>query len=257
MVDVEWYWIFKNIMTTSESAKSKYLIRNPMEVPVVKVDTDLPALNASQLSEHYLRDRFLYPPQHWHHDVQDLEPFYLQKPLRSAAVLIPIASTFEGRPELSVLLTQRSMHLKDHAGQISFPGGRLDPQDDSAVTAALRETWEEVGIAPAQVDVLGALPQYLTGTAYEVTPVVGMVPENAPLTLQTDEVAEAFTVPLSFLMTPANHRWHETVLARPDGTPVTRRWLSMDYVKGNRRYFIWGATAAMLRNLYWFLRADK
>lgn len=229
---------------------------------MVRVDTDLPALSPAQLSEAYVRERFLNPPRHWQSDARGSDPFCLCTSFRPAAVLLPIvhSQSFcgqEGREgELEVLLTQRSPHLKKHAGQISFPGGRLEDKDANAVEAALRETWEEVGIAPGQVDVLGELPKYRVGTGYDVTPVVGMVFGRILLALQTSEVSEAFTVPLSFLMTPANHRWHEMVTIGPDGKPQQRRWLSMDYIKGGRRYFIWGATAAMLRNLYRFLHAE-
>ena len=105
----------------------------------------------------------------------------------------------------SVLLTQRTAHLKDHAGQISFPGGRAEPQDASPADTALRETQEEIGLSPSHIEIFGYLPQYYTGTGFVVTPVVGLL--TPPFELQPDpfEVAEIFEVPLSFLLDPANH----------------------------------------------------
>ena len=153
-----------------------------------------------------------------------------------------------------MLLTERTAHLRDHAGQVSFPGGRVDPGDAHAVDTALREAEEEIGLARRQVEVLGELPVYATVTNFQVTPVVALVEPPSVLTLDACEVAEAFEVPLEFLMTPAHHRRHEFEF---NGLP--RRFLSMpwhgapDAAATPREYFIWGATAAMLRNLYRFL----
>ena len=168
-----------------------------------------------------------------------------------AAVLVPLVQRPEG---LRVLLTERTAHLRDHAGQVSFPGGRVDPGDAHAVDTALREAEEEIGLARRQVEVLGELPVYATVTNFQVTPVVALVEPPSVLTLDAFEVAEAFEVPLEFLMTPAHHRRHEFEF---NGLP--RRFLSMpwhgapDAAATPREYFIWGATAAMLRNLYRFL----
>jgi 8-oxo-dGTP pyrophosphatase MutT (NUDIX family) len=122
---------------------------------------------------------------------------------RSAAVLVPLVVRESG---LTMLLTQRADHLNDHAGQISFPGGRREPFDRDATATALREAKEEIGLADERVEILGALPDYLTGTGFCVTPVVGLV--HPPFTVQADtfEVAEIFEVPLAFLMDPANHQ---------------------------------------------------
>ena len=152
-----------------------------------------------------------------------------------------------------MLLTQRTDHLRDHAGQISFPGGRVEDDDADAVAAALREAEEEVGLPRSAVDVIGTLPHYTTVTNYVVTPVVALVTPPFTLRLDTFEVAEAFEVPLDYLMTPAHHQRHEF-----EFNGQRRQFLSMpwDGVGGDglpRRYFIWGATAAMLRNLYGFL----
>jgi 8-oxo-dGTP pyrophosphatase MutT (NUDIX family) len=159
-----------------------------------------------------------------------------------AAVLIPLVLKEEG---LSVLLTQRTNHLRDHAGQISFPGGRMDPEDESPNDTALRESQEEIGLDPKRVEIIGHLPQYLTVSGYSVTPVVGLVQAQAEYVLDEFEVADVFEVPLSFLLDPANHQvrlWQ----SEQGG----RRFYSMPYE--NR--FIWGATAGMLRNLYHLLK---
>ena len=159
-----------------------------------------------------------------------------------AAVLIPLLMKEDG---LAVLLTQRTNHLRDHAGQISFPGGRMDPEDQSPNETALRESQEEIGLDPKRVEIIGHLPQYLTVSGYSVTPVVGLVQAQAEYVLDEFEVADVFEVPLSFLLDPANHQvrlWQ----SEQGG----RRFYSMPYE--NR--FIWGATAGMLRNLYHLLK---
>ena len=159
-----------------------------------------------------------------------------------AAVLIPLVLKEGG---LSVLLTQRTNHLHDHAGQISFPGGRMDPEDQSPNDTALRESQEEIGLDPKRVEIIGHMPQYLTVSGYSVTPVVGLVQAQAEYVLDEFEVADVFEVPLSFLLDPANHQvrlWQ----SEQGG----RRFYSMPYE--NR--FIWGATAGMLRNLYHLLK---
>ncbi len=157
--------------------------------------------------------------------------------LTPAAVLFPIVR----RPERpTVLLTQRTAHLRDHAGQISFPGGRVEAEDLSPVHTALRETEEEIGLAREHVEILGFLPEYRTGTGFRVTPVVALV--EPPFDLQPDpfEVAEVFEVPLAFLLDPANHKQHEMHYRG-----ALRRYYAMPY--GD--YFIWGATAGMIRSL--------
>jgi 8-oxo-dGTP pyrophosphatase MutT (NUDIX family) len=155
----------------------------------------------------------------------------------AAAVLVPIVDRPSG---LTVLLTQRTAHLRDHAGQVSFPGGCCEPADMSPVATALRESHEEVGIAAEQVEILASLPDYFTSTGYRVTPVVGLV--TPPLNLQLDdfEVADVFEPPLEFLLDPASYQQH--ALER-DGT-VHHYWA----VAWQGR-FIWGATAGMLVSL--------
>ena len=157
--------------------------------------------------------------------------------LRPAAVLVPLVDRPEG---MSVLLTQRTAHLSAHAGQISFPGGRIEASDRDATEAALRETEEEVGLTRDHVTVIGRLDTYVTGTGFEITPLVGIV--RAPFTLSIDpfEVAEAFEVPLPFILDPNNHRRMTRVFEER-----TRIFFVLPY---ENRY-IWGATAGMLVNL--------
>jgi len=166
-------------------------------------------------------------------------------------VLIPIVL----RAELTVLLTQRTDHLTDHPSQISFPGGRAEASDADAIATALREALEEIGLEATRVEVLGALPTYTTGTGFVVTPVVGLVRPGFDLRPDPFEVAEVFEVPLTWLMDPAHHQRHAI-----DVGGVKREFLSIPWhgtsASGQpRTYFIWGATAAMLRNLYRFLSA--
>lgn len=163
---------------------------------------------------------------------------------RRASVLVPIVT----RPEaLSVLLTRRTAHLKNHSGQIAFPGGGAEPGDASAEATALRETHEEIGLDPARVEVLGRLSDYHTRTDYRVTPVVGLVAPPFELRLDAHEVDEAFEVPLAFVLDPANHLREQREF-RGRTLPF--------YAIPWRDYYIWGATAGMLINLYRFLAGE-
>jgi len=157
--------------------------------------------------------------------------------LTPAAVLFPIVLREDGP---TVLLTQRTAHLRDHGGQISFPGGRVEADDVSPVHTALRETEEEVGLAREHIEILGFLPEYRTGTGFRVTPVVGLVMPPFELTVDPFEVAEAFEVPLDFLLDPHNHKEHSLHYRG-----ALRHFFAMPY--GD--YFIWGATAGMIRSL--------
>jgi 8-oxo-dGTP pyrophosphatase MutT (NUDIX family) len=158
-------------------------------------------------------------------------------PLTPAAVLFPIVLRDHGQ---TVLLTQRTAHLRDHAGQISFPGGRVEAEDASPLHTALRETEEEIGLSREHVEILGYLPEYCTGTGFRVTPVVALVKPPFELALDSFEVAEAFEVPLAFLLDPANHQRHSLHYRG-----ALRHFFAMPY--GD--YFIWGATAGMIRSL--------
>ncbi|HZV93640.1 MAG TPA: CoA pyrophosphatase [Caldimonas sp.] len=159
------------------------------------------------------------------------------------------------REALTVLLTRRTDHLHDHPSQISFPGGRAEPTDADAVATALREAQEEIGLASASVEVLGSLPTYTTGTGFIVTPVVGLVRPGFDLHADPFEVAEVFEVPLAWLMDPAHHQRHAFESGGATREFFSIPWPGVDAEGRPRRYFIWGATAAMLRNLYRFLSA--
>lgn len=157
--------------------------------------------------------------------------------LKPAGVLVPIIDRVS---ELTVLLTQRSAELKHHAGQVSFPGGRMEEHDADVEATALRETHEEVGIAARHVSVMGYLQTMPTITGYAVTPVVGMVSANSELTIDKTEVEYAFEVPLSFLMDPANDIRTEWLAEGRKVPMVEFHW------DGER---IWGATAFMILSL--------
>lgn len=202
-------------------------------------------VEADKLTAQAVRVRLRTPPDWQPEIVADGRLLTAHDPPRPAAVLIPLVMRPVG---LTVLLTRRTAHLHDHAGQISFPGGRVEEHDADAVATALRETEEEVGLGPAHIEVLGSLPLYATATGYTVTPVVALVDDRFSLALDTFEVEEVFEPPLAFLMDPANHERRIVDLG------ATRRtFYAMPFDVG-RRYFIWGATAAMLRNLYHLLR---
>jgi 8-oxo-dGTP pyrophosphatase MutT (NUDIX family) len=176
------------------------------------------------------------PPVHELLTADDLEKLNENSrlPLRAAAVLLLVV----GHPqERTVVFTQRTAHLADHAGQISFPGGRTHEDDLTPERTALREAHEEVGLEPERVEILGRLPQYRTGTGFEVTPIVGWT--DPPIVYKPDphEVAEVFEVPLTFLLDPRNHRY-ESAFFRGS----LRKYWAMPF--GDR--YIWGATAAML-----------
>ena len=158
--------------------------------------------------------------------------------LKPAAVLIPI---FEREDDLTVLLTRRADHLQSHSGQVAFPGGKEQDEDEGPVATALRETREEIGVAEDHIKPIGFLDPYETGTGFTIRPVVGFVNAEVELTLDPGEVAEAFEVPFSFLMDPANHH-----LQKSFWRGKMREYYDMPY-KGQR---IWGATAAMLVNFY-------
>ena len=220
-------------------------------IPIHEVCLQDKKVSSHLLEPAALRERLQNPPQ-WQPEITDENRHVIAADIIAkrqaagkvtrAAVLIPLLLKEEG---LSVLLTQRTNHLRDHAGQISFPGGRMDPEDQTPDDTALRESREEIGLDPKRVEVIGYLPQYLTVSGYSVTPVVGLVQPQAEYVLDEFEVADIFEVPLHFLLDPANHQvrlWQ----SEQGG----RRFYSMPY----EDRFIWGATAGMLRNLYHLLK---
>lgn len=213
-------------------------------MPVLAIDSHLPAVPAERLSADAIRARFRAPPP-WEPEAR-IEPRFTDRQVAQASVLVPIVL----REQPMVLLTERTTHLSTHSGQIAFPGGKRDDTDVDAVDTALREAHEEIGLERDFVDVVGQLPTFTTGTRFVITPVIGFVDPAARLALNAHEVADAFEVPLQFLMTPAYHRRHAIEV---DG--VRREWFSMPYMDGGTERFIWGATAAMLRNFYRFLAA--
>ena len=220
-------------------------------IPIHAVCSDQVKVSKDLLSPEALKARFRSPPN-WQPEITDENRHVIASDIiakrqavgkvTKAAVLIPLLLKEDS---LWVLLTQRTNHLRDHAGQISFPGGRMDPEDQSPNDTALRESEEEIGLDRHRVEIIGHLPEYLTVSGYSVTPVVGLVQAQAEYVLDEFEVADVFEVPLSFLLDPANHQvrlWQ----SEQGG----RRFYSMPYE--NR--FIWGATAGMLRNLYHLLK---
>ncbi len=156
---------------------------------------------------------------------------------KPAAVLIPIID----RSEPTVLLTTRTQQLASHAGQVAFPGGKIDPDDESPVAAALREAEEEIGLVPSLIEPLGYLDLYLTFSGFRILPTVARVKPDFTLTLNPREVTETFEVPLAFLMTPTNHQRRSR-----DWKGINREYYAIPF--GGR--YIWGITAGIVRNLY-------
>ena len=214
----------------------------------------LPPVPSAQLQVSALRQRFqqdlIWEPEPYLE--RRLPTRALQAPT-PAAVLIPLVVREAG---LHLLLTQRTAHLNDHAGQISFPGGRREETDADNIATALRETTEEIGLAQQHIEVLGQLPEYATATGYQVTPVVGLVHPPFQVEPEAFEVDHIFEVPLSFLMDARHHQLRRIDL--PESQGGSRHFFAMPWrTAENTEYFIWGATAGMLRNLYRFLLASS
>jgi len=178
----------------------------------------------------------------WGRGDWDLNPelmadFAVMPPARPAAVLVPIIA----RDELTVLLTQRTETLSTHAGQIAFPGGKIDAGDESPAAAALREAHEEIGLEPSFIEPVGYLDVYMTTRGFRIVPTIARVSPGFSLTLNRHEVEDAFEVPLAFLMELDNHRRHSR-----DWEGLTRHYYAIPF--GDR--YIWGVTAGILRNLH-------
>ena len=184
-----------------------------------------------------LTDASLVPPSGDRGTDQMLEILAREQPIRPAAVLIPVVD----HAQPTVLLTQRAAHLNDHAGQISFPGGKIDATDASPLDAALREAEEEIGLGRQFIDPIGYLDLYGTSFGFRILPTVARVRPGFELRINAAEVDDAFEVPLAFLMDPANHQLHSK-----EFRGVERAYYAMPFAE---RY-IWGATAGILRMLY-------
>lgn len=223
---------------------------DPRQVPVMppRADELRTSVDPDRFTASGLRRLFTALPV-WTPELVQERRFGNRAPAQ-AAVLLPLVM----HPRPTLLLTQRTMHLSTHSGQIALPGGKLDATDVDATAAALRETFEETGLSPERVEVLGAMPIYTTGTAFLVTPVVGLVQPGFVLRPNPHEVDAVFEVPLDFLMDPANHRRHAL-----EWEGAVREWYSIPYQEatpqGAQERFIWGATAGMLRNFYRLLIA--
>jgi 8-oxo-dGTP pyrophosphatase MutT (NUDIX family) len=184
-----------------------------------------------------LTDASIVPPSGDQGTDRMLEIIAREQPIRPAAVLIAVVD----HPQPTVLLTQRAAHLHDHAGQISFPGGKIDPEDASPLDAALREAWEEIGLAREFVDPIGYLDLYGTGFGFRILPTVARIRPGFTLRISEAEVDDAFEVPLAFLMDAANHQVHSK-----EFRGIMRSYYAMPF----QQHYIWGATAGMLRVLY-------
>ena len=221
---------------------------DPRGSPVLQRDDRLPPVEADALRPTRLRERFRQPPD-WSPEMTSDRIRLHAGPPRPAAVLVPIVA-HPDHP--SILLTQRTLHLRQHSGQVAFPGGRFEPSDRTPVRTALREAHEEVGLDPDAVEVIGRLPDYLTGTGFLVTPIVGLIAPGLALRPDPEEVAAVFEVPMTFLMDPRHHEQRSFEVGG-----MSRTFWAMPYRPDPNadEYFIWGATAAMLRNLYRLLIA--
>jgi 8-oxo-dGTP pyrophosphatase MutT (NUDIX family) len=221
-------------------------ITNPSAIAVAGTDAHLPPVPAAVLTAAALRQRFLQLGD-WRPELTGDGRIFTERPPAHAAVLVPLVLRPDG---LHVLLTRRTDHLRDHAGQVSFPGGRSEAFDANAAATALREAQEEVGLHADRVEVIGQMPTYATVTGFIVTPVVALVQPPFELVLDQREVAEAFEVPLQHLMDPAKHQRHVFAFDGGQRQFLSMPWQGVAPDGTPREYFIWGATAAMLRNLY-------
>jgi 8-oxo-dGTP pyrophosphatase MutT (NUDIX family) len=178
------------------------------------------------------------------HDPEPVLPFTTAGPPRLAAVLVPVVVREE---DPALLFTVRSTGLREHSGQIAFPGGKMNTDEPSPLDTALREADEEIGLSPRHIEPVGYLDPYLSNSNYLITPVVGLVTPPFSLTLDPGEVADTFEVPMGFLLDPAHHELHEREIRGR-----LRRYYAMPY----RDRYIWGVTAGIIRNLYERLQGE-
>lgn len=253
----------------ADTSPARPRILDPRAVPYEAGHDDLPALDPGGLSPQQWR--FLFASQRpWRAELGGDRTRWLEGPVRDAAVLLAITSRG------GLLLTERTADLRHHAGQVAFPGGRVEASDANPAAAALREAQEEIGLAPDRVEILGELPAYLTGSGFRISPVVGLIGQPLDLHqhLQPDpgEVAAVFETPLAFLFNPANHRRHHWQAAEGARIFYSMPWECADPQRSlsladaqaevpqpptSRQFLIWGATAAMLRNFYHLLHAHR
>ncbi len=221
---------------------------DPLEQPVVPTEV-LPSLLESSTELGFICSAFSRQVD-WQVEPVFRDSFQTeyqhQDGVTQAAVLFPLVERPAG---LNVIFTRRASHLYNHAGQISFPGGRIEVFDHDAIAAALRETNEEIGVPPNLVKLIGIQPAYLTSTKFTMTPVIGVIRPGFTINADPTEVAEVFEVPLSVLMDTSRHRLHRAQL--PAGGH--RYYFSITW----KSYFIWGATAALIRNFYHYLAAAQ
>ncbi len=223
---------------------------DPEDQPVIAVSHDLSPLRNESLQLDFIRSAFRRPVA-WQVEPVFTESFKIDAKapcaeIVRAAVCLPLVQRPAG---LNLILTRRSPNLSDHGGQIAFPGGRIETFDASPIEAALRETYEEIGVSREFIQILGTQPGFLTSTSFAMKPVIAYVMPGFTVRPDVSEVAEVFEVPLGFLMDPAHHALHRANL--PGGGH--RYYFSMRW----HDYFIWGATAALLRNFYHYLSAAE
>ncbi len=221
---------------------------DPLVQPVISSEI-LPPLSKASIQLDFISSAFALPVE-WR-----VEPIFVDSfqadvighhGVIKAAVFVALVQRPSG---VHVVFTRRASHLYDHAGQICFPGGRIESTDADAIAAAVRETHEEIGVSPEFIDIIGTQPSFLTSTRFTMKPVIGSIRPGFTISPDLTEVAEVFEVPLSVLMDTGLHRLHEAAL--PGGGH--RFYFSITW----KSYFIWGATAALIRNFYHFLAAAQ
>ncbi|MDI9336508.1 MAG: CoA pyrophosphatase [Gammaproteobacteria bacterium] len=210
------------------------------DTPVVQIDAHLPKLEPPFYQEEYIKTVFTNPRGYV--DWNDWNNGHLDANAIQSSVLVG----FVLADSPSLIFIQRSTKLRNHAGQIAFPGGKRESGDSSPVQTASREAYEEIGLPVEKINILGVLPDYRTVIApFCITPVVAIIERNFLPFLDGFEVDEVFQVPLAFLFDPSNHHWH---ISEYQG--IARKWLAIPYQENHKTRFIWGATAHIVRQLY-------